>query len=790
VDTFIGSVIGGYTIKRLLGSGGMGAVYLAEDPAIGQQVAIKILRSEGSDLSDPQQALERFKQEARALASLDHLHILPLYRYGEEETPAGRRAYMVMQYRPEGSLWDWLRRRAGMASQDSLQQAPALPAGLPTIWPLSLSEAEDYLRQAASALQYAHEHGIIHRDIKPANFLLRIEAGPRVHLLLSDFGLARLFASGSATGQIFGTPLYMAPEQFDGEARPESDQYALAIMIYLLLTGRTPFEGDPLQLMHQHLSKEPPPIRTFNPALPEALEAVFARALAKAPEQRFPSVSAFAAAFDQAVRSSAFTPGSRLRLPAQEASGAASEPTVAMSATSLPTTPGPAEPTRPATPDIDHLRLPRSGLRIPSSHSGSMTAQRQLQQADAAPTAPGLPPLPTTPQPPMAIGIPGPTRQESWQSPPTPFIAPPTAALPPDAVPPAIPGGLALPSAPGAPGNRPAQKISRRRVLALAAAGVLVAGVAAGGAGLYFYLSNRQPAQALAVLRGHQDSVTSLTWSPDGRLLASGSLDQTARLWSIGSKDTLILSYSRQATPILSIAWSEDGTLLASGGENHSVTVWTPDGTVRQTFSDLGAPVSALTWTRQRDLLLAGTLGNGAHALLLNGQASHSLLKVRIRAFALSPAGDRLAVALESGIVSIINLATRRIQQSYHRHRGAALAVAWSPDGRLLASGGADHQVVVWESSSGLVQQRLNHPASVNGLAWDPGTAARLATACSDERVRVWTLGSHGAPAWATVYSGHQGSVTAVAWGRAGLASASTDHTIILWRLPGSAGTS
>src|SRR5215469_4909870 len=114
MDTLIGTSIGGYTLVQVLGSGGMGTVYLAEDPVIGQQVAIKIVRTDPADYPDASaanKAAERFKQEARAVASLDHLHILPLYRYGEQETESGQRAYIVMQYRPEGSLWDWLRSR-------------------------------------------------------------------------------------------------------------------------------------------------------------------------------------------------------------------------------------------------------------------------------------------------------------------------------------------------------------------------------------------------------------------------------------------------------------------------------------------------------------------------------------------------------------------------------------------------------------------------------------------------------------------------------------------------------
>ena len=158
-----------------------------------------------------------------------------------------------------------------------------------------------YLRQAASALQYAHDRGIIHRDIKPANFLLRVYDGRTIDLLLSDFGLAKFFASSSATSSILGTPTYMAPEQFEGNAKPATDQYALAIMIYLFLAGHAPFEGEPLRLMHQHLMQEPPPIRTFVPTLPQGLEPVFAKALAKKPAHRYPSIAEFARAFQAAA---------------------------------------------------------------------------------------------------------------------------------------------------------------------------------------------------------------------------------------------------------------------------------------------------------------------------------------------------------------------------------------------------------------------------------------------------------------------------------------------------------
>src|SRR5437879_2712196 len=160
MDTLVGTSIGGYTLVKLLGVGGMGSVYLANDPTIGQQVAVKIIRTDldaYTDSAAASTALDRFRQEARAVASLDHLHILPLYRYGEEETQSGPRAYMIMQYRPEGSLWDWLRSRADFAAGHIQPTQAELSSGLPINWPLGLEEVAEYLQQASSALQYAHD---------------------------------------------------------------------------------------------------------------------------------------------------------------------------------------------------------------------------------------------------------------------------------------------------------------------------------------------------------------------------------------------------------------------------------------------------------------------------------------------------------------------------------------------------------------------------------------------------------------------------------------------------------
>ncbi len=283
-----GMQLGRYRLLRLLGSGGMGEVYLGEDTHIRRQVAIKVTRAEATPYPNSEtakQAARLFQREVRAIATLDHPYILPLFDYGEQEMEATSLTFMVMPYREEGSLSTWLRQRGEKQT-------------------LTPQEVALFIRQAASALAYAHRHQIIHQDVKPSNFLMRSnETNPQLpDLLLADFGVAKFTsASASMSQSSRGTPTYMAPEQWIGQPVAASDQYALAIMTYQLLTGSLPFQGRQEQVMYQHLHVEPKPPSTANPRTPADVDTIILQALAKKPEERFASVSAFANAFQQAL---------------------------------------------------------------------------------------------------------------------------------------------------------------------------------------------------------------------------------------------------------------------------------------------------------------------------------------------------------------------------------------------------------------------------------------------------------------------------------------------------------
>jgi serine/threonine protein kinase len=281
---------GRYHILRPLGSGSMGEVYLVDDTRINRQVAIKVIRTEAAsyipypDSGTIGDAARLFEREAKAIARLNHPNILPLFDFGEETINGTPFAYMVMPYCADGSLFTWLSTRGPAQS-------------------LSLQDVAHFLHQAADALQHAHDNNIIHQDVKPQNFLLRSNKAPRLpDLLLADFGIAKLTAGTSGSSQaIRGTPIYMAPEQWEGQPVPASDQYALAVMIYQLLTGRPPFQGGPGQMMYQHFNVSPQPPSSINPALNKDIDAVILRAMAKQPNARFPSMTAFAQAFQQAM---------------------------------------------------------------------------------------------------------------------------------------------------------------------------------------------------------------------------------------------------------------------------------------------------------------------------------------------------------------------------------------------------------------------------------------------------------------------------------------------------------
>jgi eukaryotic-like serine/threonine-protein kinase len=272
-DPLIDSLFDGrYRIVRKLGAGGMANVYLAEDQELGRRVAIKILNDRHAN---DDQFVERFRREAKNAAALTHPNIVSIYDRGEAEGTY----YIAMEYLDGRSLKELITSRG----------------------PAPVNVALEYTRQILAALRFAHRHGIVHRDIKPHNVLVDGEG----RLKVTDFGIARAGASQmTEAGSIVGTAQYLSPEQAHGSGVDQrSDLYSLGVVLYELLTGTTPFHGEtPVEIAMKHLSHAPEPPSALRPDVPQELDWVVMRALAKDPEERYQSTEEMDADLERVSR--------------------------------------------------------------------------------------------------------------------------------------------------------------------------------------------------------------------------------------------------------------------------------------------------------------------------------------------------------------------------------------------------------------------------------------------------------------------------------------------------------
>jgi serine/threonine protein kinase len=284
-NDLIGRMLGTCRIEKIIGQGGMGIVYLAQQTRPMRRVAVKLLLPEANVRAEvSNQFLIRFQREADVIAQLEHVNIMPIYEYGEQD----KLAYLVMPYLSGGSLRDILAREGAF----------------------SLTKTVVYIDQAAAALDYAHAHHVIHRDLKPGNFLLHADG----RLVLSDFGIARIMQESNdtvgstltATGVFIGTPEYMAPEMALGETIDQrADIYELGIVLFQMLSGTVPFKGNtPLAIVAKQIQEPLPSLHQLNPAIPPAVDNIIQTATAKKREDRFMTAGAVAQALRSVLNSS------------------------------------------------------------------------------------------------------------------------------------------------------------------------------------------------------------------------------------------------------------------------------------------------------------------------------------------------------------------------------------------------------------------------------------------------------------------------------------------------------
>ncbi len=352
---------GKYRIEKLLGKGGMGAVFLAHDLTLEREVAIKVLPP---DVAQDEQVVRRFQQEAKTAARLDHPNIIPIYRVESE----GGLNYFVMKYISGTSLEDLLEKKE----------------------PLPVPEIQRILWEAACAIGHAHQRGVVHRDVKPANIMFDHDG----RVMLTDFGISKALQAATgftATGMIIGTPHYMAPEQ--GKGAPvdgRADQYSLAVVGYRMITAELPFSGDSVHtIIYKHIYEAPPLVSAKRPGIPGSLTVAISRALSKEPDQRFATMEEFA---------TAVWPDQPVAPPVKGRSAARPRPRAAADApteiTGAPTTPLPrAKPTpkrRSRVPAVVGLVVVAAGV------GGYLVLGRTGSgERGAAATPPPPPPAPT-----------------------------------------------------------------------------------------------------------------------------------------------------------------------------------------------------------------------------------------------------------------------------------------------------------------------------------------------------------------------------------------------------------
>jgi WD40 repeat protein/serine/threonine protein kinase len=763
--------IGDYTLLREIGRGGMGIVYEAEQLSLGRRVALKVLTLPPGESTT---VLERFRREARAAAQLHHTNIVPVHEVGQEcgiyfyamqliagqgldevvkelrqfraasGTSAGPTAQtgsvavslLNARFEAPNLLNDGQEARAKVppdqAGGNERRARTSLLAPHPSSTSaLSLSAGSDGSRssadsrryywsvarigvQAAEALLYAHQRGIIHRDVKPSNLLLDT-AGV---VWVTDFGLAKTEDAGvTQTGDIVGTVRYMAPERFSGACDRRADIYGLGLTLYELLTLAPAFDGaDRLMLIDQIGKQEPRRPRAVDPRIPRDLETIVLKAIEKEPGRRYQSAEELAADLrrlleDRPIRARRSAPWERTWRWCRR------NPWIAVLAV---TTAG-FLMAASITLLVSNRRITheqgQKELALQSARDNERSARYRLHAAQ------------------MNLA------QQAWD------LGNPSRALE------------------LLEGQRPkfdqedlrgfewyyfwrlCQAGRRLRLRGHDSAVFTVAfspdgkTLASGDWDGNVKLWDVSTGQERASLPGHQRWVTRLAFTPDGKSLVSSGGDACVKLWDVATSE------ERASFPgpvhARSVAVSPDGRTLAAGWESGAVQLWDlATGQTRTLAETLHGPAVALSFAPDGKTLAAGTSHSNRCLQLwdLTREPPSSVTRVGvngIHALAFSPDSKLVATGGFGGLVRLIDVASGQ-QQASREGRGDVYSVAFAPDGKSLALGLQDRSVLLWNPASGR-EQTLAQRASVMGVAFAPD-GKTLASGSDDGNVLLWDV--------------------------------------------------
>ncbi len=649
MSTRVGQRIGNYHLLHLLGQGGFADVYLGEHIHLKTYAAIKILYTRL--VSD---AGERFLNEARTVAHLEHPHIVRVMDFGiEDGTP-----FLVMSYAPQGTL------------------RQLHPRGVP----VPLSTVLSYTRQLAEALQYAHDANVIHCDIKPENMLL----GQHYEVLLSDFGISLVVQSAASlsTKEFAGTVAYMPPEQLHGKPGVKSDQYALGVVVYEWLCGELPFSGSFMEVASQHVMAPVPSLRQKMPSIAPEVEQVIMKALAKSPHERFESIKDFAQALEAASQSEQL-PTHPLPLQRYASSSKAAA-------------------TRPRW-NRRAVLLGALGLAAAGGVSWTVLARAEAGQNRSNTPTPATdhkaPPTPAS----VARG----TLLYTYSY-PTNNIR--SLAWSPDGK--RIALGNDEPAAYAQVWNADTGKstvvyMGHSQPVEGVAWAHKSQRIASGSADTTVQIWDPGTGGHIYTYTGHQLWVNRIAWSPDDKYIVSGEQSSTVGrqvnvlVWEVATGSTLV-QYQGHTNGVFAVAWSHDGTRIASCGYDGTLQVWEAlSGNLVSGYNSNGAFLFGLSWSPDDQKIAVGS--SQGSALVIDAATGKVIYSAPVDSdasseVAWSPDGKYIVAGSDSGNTFVLDAATGNRLYTYMNQTHQVFALAWAPDSKRVVSGSFDGSVQVWEA--------------------------------------------------------------------------------------------